>query len=121
MSALTDEGLPTAAEASCQVCPDCGQAVQGLHDVIQRWGAIAVQLALGLQKLIHSLQGHTFVASVVTCYHHTPQPQRGGGGGRGRDLELATWHGVHTSRGTWCQNCHMASGGTRVWPDVMTS
>lgn len=45
----------TAAEAGCQVGPDSGQAVQGLHDVIQGRGPVAVQLALGLQELVHCL------------------------------------------------------------------
>ena len=32
--------------------------MQSLHDIVQGWTGVAVQLALGLQELVYSLQQH---------------------------------------------------------------
>lgn len=49
----------TTAEACSQVGSYGGQAVQCLHDIIQGRCCIAIQLPLGLQELVYSLQPDT--------------------------------------------------------------
>lgn len=60
----------TATKPGYQVGSDAGQAVQGICDVVQGGRGVAIQLALGLQEVVHRL--HTRCISTPGMHASTP-------------------------------------------------